>query len=246
MKLKVVASGSKGNCYILESGEQILLLECGIRFKDIQQALRFDFSRVVGCLVTHSHKDHCKAVPDVMKAGIDVYCSPGTIEALEISGHRLNEIQSQVQFEVDRFTVLPFSTQHDATDSLGFLVHDPATKEKLLFLTDSFYSRYRFTGLNYIAIECNYCLETLNANIEAGLIPNELKNRIIQSHFSLEQVKEFLKVNTTTDTRKIILLHLSDNNSDAERMVREIKEQTGIDTVIADTGAEIELELYPF
>jgi phosphoribosyl 1,2-cyclic phosphodiesterase len=72
------------------------------------------------------------------------------------------------------------------------------------------------------------------------------KNRLLESHFSLEHCKEFLQANVTTDTRKIVLLHLSDDNSDAERMVREITDLTGIDTEVAEPGKIIKLEIYPY
>ncbi|MZK62262.1 MBL fold metallo-hydrolase, partial [Clostridium beijerinckii] len=77
--IKVLASGSTGNCYIVQAGDEILLLECGINFKNIKQGLGFDLSKVKGCLVTHEHKDHSKAINEVMKAGIDVYMSEGTM-----------------------------------------------------------------------------------------------------------------------------------------------------------------------
>jgi len=95
-------------------------------------------------------------------------------------------------------------------------------------------------------IECNYIKETLDANIEAGLINEAAKPRLLQSHFSLENVKKFLKANDLSQCRKIILLHLSDANSHAERMTREVEQLTGIETVVAELGLELELELYPY
>ena len=71
MKLKVLASGSKGNCYILESPTGSLLIEAGIHWKEILKGLDYDISKVVACLISHEHKDHSKAVIEVMSAGID-------------------------------------------------------------------------------------------------------------------------------------------------------------------------------
>ena len=56
--IKVVATGSRGNFYIVETKDEILLLECGIQIKDIKKSLNFDLSKVKGCLLTHSHNDH--------------------------------------------------------------------------------------------------------------------------------------------------------------------------------------------
>lgn len=55
MKLKVLASGSKGNCYILESPTGSLLIEAGIPWKQIQKGLNFDLRQVVAALISHEH-----------------------------------------------------------------------------------------------------------------------------------------------------------------------------------------------
>lgn len=247
MKLKILASGSKGNCYILESSKGILLLDAGIPFREIQKGLDFDLSGVIGCLISHSHNDHSKAVLYIMSAGIYVYMSEGTQQDLGLSaGHRLVNLLPMRQIKIDDFMILPFMTEHDCTEPLGFLIQYRSTSEKLLYLTDSYYCKYRFNGLNYILIECNYTKETLDKNVEAGLINDALKRRLLESHFSLEHVKDFLRANDLSQCRKIVLLHLSDYNSDAARMKAEIEALTGIETVVADPGLEVELELYPY
>lgn len=251
MILKVLASSSKGNCYVLESPTGSLLIEAGIPWKQILLGLNYDISKVVGCLITHEHKDHSKAVVEVMKAGIDVYTSVGTVEELKIDNwavhsYRLDFIKSKEQFKIKDFSILPFDTEHDARKPLGFFIKYEPTGENLLFITDSYYSKYKFKGLNYILIECNYIKETLDANIEAGYINGEMKPRLLQSHFSLENVKEFLKANDLSQCREIVLLHLSDRNSDSEQMIREIEKLTGITPKIADKGLEVNLEPYPY
>lgn len=256
MKLKVLASGSKGNCYILESQTGTLIIEAGITYKEILKGLDFNLKGVVGCLISHEHLwlDHSKAVNDVMKAGIDCYMSNGTAYEIGIEdenslikrSYRAYMVKSKKVFSISDFTILPFDTEHDAREPLGYLIQYMPTKEKLLFITDSYYSKYKFKGLNYICIECNYIKETLDENIADGYIDERMKLRLLQSHFSLENVKEFLKSNDLSQCREIILLHLSDRNSDADRMFREIYVETGIMPKIADKGLEVELEMYPY
>lgn len=247
MKLRVLSSGSSGNCYILSSNTGRLILDCGLPWPQIQRGLDYDLSDVIGCLVSHEHKDHCKGVKEASLAGIDCYMSMGTAQQMEsVKNYRLKPVISGMQFDVGNFSVIPFDTQHDSEQPLGFLVQYQPTGEKLLYLTDSYYCKYRFNRLNYILIECNYIKETLDANIEAGLIDPAMKPRLLQSHFSLENVKGFLKANNLSQCRKIILIHLSAANSHAERMVREIQELTGIETVVADSGLVVELEMYPY
>ncbi len=234
-----LASGSQGNCYRVTDGSTPLLLECGIPFREIQKGLHFRVSEVAVCLVSHEHQDHSKAVRDVMKAGIDCYMSAGTAEALGISGHRLHIIKAKQQFRIGTWTILPFETQHDAAEPLGFLLANQ-DGEKLLYATDTYYIRYCFHGLTHVAIECNYSLDILKQNVEAGLVEQALKSRIIKSHFSLEHVKEFLKANDLSKVQEIWLLHLSDNNSDSERFKREVMELTGKPVYIALEKGEID------
>jgi len=226
------ASGSTGNCYHVTDGRTPLLLECGIPYKEIQKRLNFRASDIAACLVSHEHQDHCKAEMDIMKAGIDCYMSQGSVDALGLYGHRLHTIKAKRQFKLCTWTVLPFDIQHDAAEPLGFLLANK-TGDKLLYVTDSFYCRYQFKGLTHIMIEANYSLDILNGNVESGSIPKEMKKRVLRSHMSIETAKEFLKANDLSKVEQIWLIHLSDNNSNAERFKREIQELTGKPTYIA-------------
>ena len=226
------ASGSKGNCYRITDGRTPLLLECGIKYKDIQKGCGFRLTEIKACLISHEHKDHSKAVQDMMKAGIDCYISAGTAEALGLSGHRINIVKAKQQFRIGTWTVLPFDTQHDAAEPLGFLMANQ-DGERLLYATDTYFIRYRFSGLTHIAVECNYSLDILRANVEAGMVEPALKNRILKSHFSLENVKKFLQANDLGKVQEIWLLHLSEQNSCEKRFKEEVQKITGKPTYIA-------------
>ena len=232
IEIQALASGSTGNCYRVTDGSTPLLLEAGIPFKQIRRGLNFGVSELAGVLVSHEHNDHCKAVPDMMKAGVNCYMSQGTAEALNLSGHRVRIIQPLQQFQIGTWSILPFETQHDAAEPLGFLLANQSG-DKLLFATDTYYVKYKFVGLTHIMIECNYSLDILRANVESGLVPQALKDRILQSHFSLDNVKKFLKANDLSQVREIWLLHMSDGNSDAELFRREIQEVTGKPVYVA-------------
>lgn len=245
MKIKILASGSSGNSYILQSPTGTLIIECGIRYKDILQGLDFNLGEVVGCLVSHSHRDHSKSAKALTNAGIDLYAMKDTTDAIGLQGHRIINVEPLKQFKVGDFNILPFSIEHDVP-GLGYLIQYKPTNERLLFITDSYYCKYKFKDINYLLIECNYIKETLDQNIEAGYINEAMKPRLLQSHFSLGNVKEFLKANDLSECREIVLLHLSDRNSDSKQMVREIEELTGITPKVADKGLEISLDLFPY
>ena len=232
MEIQVLASGSTGNCYHISDGVSPILIECGIPWKQIQRGINFQTSELVGVLVSHEHLDHCKAAKDLMRAGIDCYMSGDTAEALGSYSYRLNIVKALQQFQVGEWTILPFDTQHDAAEPLGFLLANKAG-QKLLFATDTYYLKYKFQGLTHIMLECNYALDIIQKNVADGVVPPAVKNRVLRSHFSLENVLEFLRANDLSQVREIHLLHLSDHNSDAKRFKREIQGLTGKPVYIA-------------
>lgn len=245
MKLKVLGSDSSGNCYLLQGDKETLIIECGVKYKEILKGLGFNISKVVGCLVSHEHKDHCKAIDEIIRSGIDVYLSLGTKKAIDCKAfiykinHQIRFIESEQQFKVGGFTVLPFATEHDAAEPLGFLI-EHKEMGKLLFITDSYYCQYQFSGINHILLECNYSKEILEEKIKNGLNP-VLARRLLKSHFSLDNVKEFLEATDLSQVKDITLIHLSSNNSNASLFQEEIEKLTGKITYVAKKGLEIEL-----
>lgn len=246
MRLKILASGSSGNCYLLENQYETLILEAGITFKKIQEGINYKTGKVAGCLVTHEHNDHSKSVEQLIKNSIDVYTSKGTIDALGLKeNYRLKTIRAQEKISVGGFTILPFETQHDAAEPLGFLIQHK-DMGKLLFITDSYYCKYKFKGLDHIMVECNYKKEILNQNIEAGIIPEWLRKRITKSHFELENVKDFLKSSDLSRTKNIILIHLSSQNSNKNLFKTYIEKVTGRPVYVAKKGLEIDISKQVF
>lgn len=225
IKFKAHASSSKGNLYTVSDGSTTLMLECGLSFPEIRKALDFKTCELAGCLLTHGHGDHARSAKDVLKAGIDLYASAGTVEALGLESHRLHIVRAKERFTVGSWSILPFDTVHDCSEPLGFLL--ASGEEKLLFVTDSAYVRYRFPGLTLIAIECNYDLPLLKENVKAGTVDPVVKRRILHNHMSLDTVKGFFKANDLSRVQEIWLLHLSDQNSHAGQFKREIQALTG-------------------
>lgn len=192
----------------------------------------FKLTDVDACLITHEHKDHCMALKDVLRSEIDCYMSEGTREAIGIEHHRIKVIEARKQFKLGTWTILPFEVEHDVAEPLGFLIQSEAG-EKLLFATDTYYIRYRFKGLNIIAVECNYSKEILEDNILNGTVPMILRSRLKKSHFSLDNYLEFLKSNDLSQVREIWLLHMSSNNSDEKLFKSEVQKVSGKPVYIA-------------
>jgi len=205
----------------------------GFHLKKIQIALGFNMSKIDACLISHSHKDHSKAAKDLLQQCVDVYASGGTIETCGIWGHhRAHAIKALQTFIIGSFTILPFDVQHDAKEPLGFLLTSRKTGEKLLFFTDTYYIKYRFQGLTHIMAECNYDEESVQKSIAAGYIPIDLVPRLVKSHMSLEHLLDMLKANDLSSVRQIYLMHLSRNNSNADKYKGDVARATGAEVYI--------------
>lgn len=225
MEIETLASGSTGNCYFIQSGGSKIMIECGIPIDKIKRGCGYRLHEIDFCLLTHGHKDHCKAAQDVLDSGIDLYCSGGTAGMAGLHGHRLHLIKALKQFRVGPWTILPFDTEHDAEEPLGFLIANG--EDKLLFATDTFFLKYTFQWLTHIMLEANYSLDTLDENIASGYVDPSRRSRLLRSHMSLEQCLNTLKANDLSHVKEIYLIHMSFKNGDAERFKRTVQRQTG-------------------
>ena len=189
--------------------------------KRIKQDLDFGLSQIAACLISHEHKDHSWAAKDMPKAGIDCYMTKGTLDALELNGHRFHIIEAGKQFRIGTWEILPFATIHNAKEPVGFLL--VSGTEKLLFATDTQYIRPRFKGMTHIMVEANYELEALR-NSDLSM---EVKRNILAGHMNIETTKEFFRMNDMSKVQEIHLLHLSQNNSNAELFRDEIMRISG-------------------
>ena len=221
MNFKTIASGSKGNCYLLETDEGSLLIEAGIPINKIKKALNYDFSNIQGCFCTHEHGDHSKAIKDIADLGIDIYASKGTLKALGYTSHRFVSVEHGKAVNIGKFQVLPFDVEHDALEPIGFLIKQE--HKRLLFATDTYYLKYKFNNLTHIAIECNYVKSVMEEGLKDGSINIKRVARTMKSHMSLENLIEFLKANDLNSVKELHLLHLSDDNSSIPTMLEEIK-----------------------
>lgn len=245
MNLHVISTGSKGNCYLLTDDQgRVIALDAGVSIKGIVSALSHDIRKFDGALITHEHQDHCRGVVELERIGIPCYLSKGTYEVVGgiASVLPLTSDGNFDTFRLGNWNIRPFSVQHDAADAVGFLISNNAAK--ILYATDTFYLRYKFNGLTHIIIECNYCKATLMSNVASGKISNSRQNRLMHSHFSLENLLKYLSKIDLDRCIIIVLVHLSDSNSDEKMMIDAVRKQTGIKTIAADDGMDINFDLF--
>lgn len=243
MKLRVIGTGSKGNAYLLENEQEALLIECGVSIQEIKKAVNFNVSKISGCIVTHEHGDHAKSINEVMKAGINVYATNGTFsKTVKVKHHRNIAIPQKGKFQVGNFKVISFPTIHDVEEPCGFLIYHQDCGVTL-FLTDTVYSRFTFKGLNNIIVEANYAEEIIGEKLGDMKF---LRDRILNSHMSIDTCLQFLKANDLSAVNNIVLIHLSDSNSHELDFAKYVNKLTGKNVHIADNGLHIDFNKTPF
>ena len=234
MQFTSFASSSRGNAYLLQSeGAAPLLLEAGLPISRLRDKLRengVSLSDLGGCLISHEHGDHSKAVKDLLKAGVDCWMSYGTAKALGIIRHHRIHMWDNYSdpLPIPEGFVTAFHLEHDASDPIGFYI--AYKNERFLFIPDTAYVENRFGGITMIAVECNNIAELVSKNILEGYIPAVVGKRVRRNHMSLENLIVMLKANDLNRCRAIYLMHLSDGNSDERQMKQEVQAATGIPT----------------
>ena len=148
-KLRVLPLGGLGeigmNCMVLEWGETLVLMDCGIQFPDSTYAgvdlltpdltyVRKRIKKLKGVVVTHGHDDHIGAIPFLLKeAPLDVYCTPfpeGLIrnklqEYSDLHEVRFHRISPRKKFVVGDFCFDPIPVAHSIIEALGFFIETP-------------------------------------------------------------------------------------------------------------------------
>ncbi len=208
MKFEALASSSSGNAYVVTDRDTRILLECGVSHKKLQKLSGFSLSEFQACLVSHEHKDHAKAVADLISRGMAVYMSEGTADALETDA--VNLVEHMEQFNVGSLDIVPFTTFHDAAEPLGFLIKSRVDGDVLAFATDTVNLRYKFPGLNILAIEANYDKHILE---RCEKMPEKVRYRISNAHMEIDTLCDYLRSLDLSQCREIHLLHLSDATS---------------------------------
>lgn len=224
MELKVLGSGSSGNCYILENDTEALIIEAGLPFKEVKKALDFNIRKIVGVVVSHCHLDHAKYVAEYKKAGIPVF-KPYK-----------SEMERQVR-TYGGFVIKSFPLVHDVPCCGFYLFHEDIGT--LIYASDTEYIRWRFSKVNHILVEANFSKDLVSD------IP-EKRRHVLTGHMEIDTTCEFLEKNRSPALRNVILLHLSGESADAEDFKARAEKVVKCPVYVAEKGLEVSLDLVPF
>lgn len=223
MKLKVLGSGSSGNCYILENDNEALIIEAGVPFMEVKKALNFNVMKIVGVLASHIHGDHAKYI-EQYKGACPIYKPYEVLTPDKRFGN---------------FFIKPFSLVHDE-ECYGFYITH-LEMGILVYASDTEYIKYRFKNVNHFMVETNYDMQFVDRDE-----PN-YEHRL-RGHMSLDTALKFISTNDNPALRNVVLIHLSDKCGDPALFKQNTEEtiKYGANVYIAEKGLEVDMNLCPF
>lgn len=245
MNLICIGSSSDGNCYILKSSRDTLVIECGLPMLEVKKALDFQIGEIVGCIVSHQHRDHAKYLPDFLRCGVRVLALPDVFDSFRLSNRVFcKTIQPMHGYIVGSFKVFALPVSHDVP-CVGFVI-EHEEMGKLLFVTDTMMFEYRIANLNHILLEANYSDEILDYNIENGITPPAMRSRLLESHMEIKTTEQILRETDLTGVNEVVLIHLSGRNSNAEQFRDRIKKTAGKPVYVASPSFQLDISKSPY
>ena len=225
MKVRVLASGSKGNCILVSSQGSALLVDAGLslkRLKEILSDIDFPIQNIRAVIISHEHSDHIKGAGAVVRSlGIPLYVNENTYAAGERRFGRIREInffENGIRFTMQEFLIEPFSVPHDSADNSCFLISERSNDSKLAVLTDLGYPtalvKQKMKSPTTIILESNHDIDMLINGPYAWWLKQRVKGK--NGHLSNVQASELVDEILHDGLKNIVLAHLSETNNEPE------------------------------
>ncbi|MUK88166.1 MBL fold metallo-hydrolase [Ornithinibacillus sp. L9] len=256
LRFSVLASGSSGNAFYIESEQERFLVDAGLSGKQMDRLfseVNVDPSNLSGILVTHEHSDHIKGLGIVArKYNLPIYANEKTWQAMNGSLGKLT-LDQKFTFateEVKTFgdiDIESFGVSHDAAEPMFYVFHHNG--KKVALVTDLGYVSERIKktveDADAYIFESNYDVEMLRM----GRYPWNVKRRILgdSGHVSNEDCGLALADVIGNRTKRIYLAHLSKDNNmkDLARMsVDHVLQERGINLDLYDTDPNRPTAMY--
>ena len=228
MRICVLASGSKGNCTYIETANHKILIDIGKNKKYIVSKLAeigVKPEEIDYILISHLHDDHISALPTFIKKLNPTIClsNPMFMELTSIKEYE-NILIYENEIKLDDLKILAIKSSHDSIDSRNFIIEENG--KSVVYITDTGYVNSKYfrylKDKNVYLFESNHDIEMLNH----GPYPKWLKARVLgdEGHLSNKVASFYLTKLIGANTKKILLMHLSEVNNTEELTLKTIQE----------------------
>lgn len=240
MKITSIASGSSGNLYVVESQNDVLLLEAGLHKERMKRALwdnGYNLSDIDHCLISHRHSDHFKSANYLAKHRTNIYLPQQKDTALasgnKLSFDRVIYLEHNEVVYLGNYKAIALEMDHDDVPILGYLILHQPTDTRLFYATDTAYIKENPKRLNHIMVEVNYQTKYLEQSVKEGDMERGNMRRIMRSHMGLATTINFLKNTDLNNVENLWIIHTSDRNTNKSEIKDIIQSEFGIPTFIA-------------
>lgn len=223
MRFCTLASGSKANATLVESGGTRLLIDCGLGPRVLAKRLSdagVSPTSIDAVIVTHEHIDHVRGlVQAVTKWSWPVISTAGTLSALpDLPADRQMATSYETARTVGECTVELVPVPHDAAQPAGVVITAKRSGARIGVATDLGHVPdaigAAFERLDYLVFESNHD----EVMLRTGPYPPFLQERIASStgHLSNRQAGGLLTRIAHRGLRQVLLAHLSQQNNDPQ------------------------------
>lgn len=237
MKICLLASGSKGNSILVESGKTRLLIDAGLSARELRKRLDsvgVEAESLDALLITHEHGDHVRGLgPLVRQLDLPVYLQTDLARKLPDVGKPecVQEFVDGEEFTIKDLTIRPFAITHDCLAPVGFTLDGELGKVGVA------------TDLGIVTRLVTECLQDCRALVletnhdeellRDGPYPWKLKQRVRSNHGHLSNnaAGNLLQNLLWNGLETVFLGHLSETNNRpdlAVEVVREVLEKQNI------------------
>ena len=231
LEVHILASGSDGNCAVIQSDETDIMIDAGLSGSQIERKLNdvgVEASRLAAILLTHEHGDH------TMGAGIlsRRHQVPVAANHETIARSGIGPLQRPIIFETFRafqigdLIITPLPTSHDAAQPNAFLVS--GCEKRCLLATDLGIVTEpilaALAGSDLAVLEANHDLRMLLKGPYPGFLKEAIRGE--RGHLSNTDCGAALRV-THEPGRKIFLAHLSRENNRPELACETVAKAVG-------------------
>lgn len=230
-EVHVLASGSDGNCAVVQFDDESVMIDAGISCKKITGLMDqegVDPKYLKALLVTHEHSDHISGAGVASRRfDIPVMCNRATYDCCSIGNVEYAEIKTMGSFCIGSMNITPLPTSHNAIEPNAFMIE--AEGRKVLIATDTgmltFQVEHALKEADVAVIESNYDKKML----AEGPYPAYLKKLIASDKGHLSNVDCAGAIRRTmNDSRQIFLAHLSRTNNAPDIARETVAEITGM------------------